>query len=108
VSFLRRPDTEQAGVVVGGERYPHGAPEVVRELLSSRSVVCDRFEAPNGLLGPRRIRTGETINPSSKPSTRWPSSALRQSLMTRHIELERTRILEGEAGVTHMHYRVQR
>jgi dihydrofolate reductase len=24
-----------------------------------------------------------------------------------HIELERTRILEGEAGVTHMHYRVQ-
>jgi dihydrofolate reductase len=25
-----------------------------------------------------------------------------------HIELERTRILEGEAGVTHMHYRVQR
>ena len=25
-----------------------------------------------------------------------------------HIELERTRILEGEPGVTHMHYRVQR
>jgi dihydrofolate reductase len=25
-----------------------------------------------------------------------------------HIELERTRILEGEAGVTHLHYRVQR
>jgi dihydrofolate reductase len=25
-----------------------------------------------------------------------------------HIELERTRILEGENGVTHMHYRVQR
>jgi dihydrofolate reductase len=25
-----------------------------------------------------------------------------------HIELERTRIIEGEAGVTHMHYRVQR
>jgi dihydrofolate reductase len=24
-----------------------------------------------------------------------------------HIELERTRILEGEAGVTHVHYRVQ-
>jgi dihydrofolate reductase len=24
------------------------------------------------------------------------------------IELERTRILEGEAGVTHLHYRVQR
>jgi hypothetical protein len=23
------------------------------------------------------------------------------------IELRRTRILEGEAGVTHMHYRVQ-
>jgi dihydrofolate reductase len=25
-----------------------------------------------------------------------------------HIELERTRILEGEAGVTHMHYRILR
>jgi dihydrofolate reductase len=25
-----------------------------------------------------------------------------------HIELERTRIIEGEAGVTHMHYRVRR
>jgi dihydrofolate reductase len=25
-----------------------------------------------------------------------------------HIELQRTRILEGEDGVTHMHYRVQR
>ena len=25
-----------------------------------------------------------------------------------HIELQRTRILEGEAGVTHMHYRVRR
>jgi dihydrofolate reductase len=25
-----------------------------------------------------------------------------------HIELERTRILEGEAGVTHMHYKVKR
>jgi dihydrofolate reductase len=25
-----------------------------------------------------------------------------------HIELKRTRILEGEAGVTHLHYRVQR
>ena len=25
-----------------------------------------------------------------------------------HIELERTRILEREGGVTHMHYRVQR
>jgi dihydrofolate reductase len=25
-----------------------------------------------------------------------------------HVELERTRVLEGEAGVTHLHYRVQR
>ena len=25
-----------------------------------------------------------------------------------HIELERTRVLEGEGGVTHLHYRVQR
>jgi dihydrofolate reductase len=29
-------------------------------------------------------------------------------LSPEYIELERTRILEGEAGVTHLHYRVQR
>ena len=30
------------------------------------------------------------------------------NLSPEHIELERSRILEGEAGVTHMHYRVLR
>ena len=30
------------------------------------------------------------------------------NLAPEHIELERTRILEGEGGVTHLHYRVQR
>ena len=30
------------------------------------------------------------------------------NLAPEQIELERTRILEGESGVTHMHYRVQR
>ena len=31
-----------------------------------------------------------------------------EGLATEQIELERTRILEGEGGVTHLHYRVQR
>jgi dihydrofolate reductase len=31
-----------------------------------------------------------------------------ENLAPEQIELERTRILEGEGGVTHMHYRVQR
>ena len=31
-----------------------------------------------------------------------------ENLAAEQIELERTRILEGENGVTHMHYRVQR
>jgi dihydrofolate reductase len=31
-----------------------------------------------------------------------------ENLAPEHVELERTRILEGEDGVTHMHYRVQR
>jgi dihydrofolate reductase len=30
------------------------------------------------------------------------------NLAPEHIELERTRILEGEGGVTHLHYRVRR
>ena len=32
---------------------------------------------------------------------------LLQGLALEQIELQRTRVLEGEAGVTHMHYRVQ-
>src|SRR3954453_23615606 len=31
-----------------------------------------------------------------------------EGLAAEQIELERTRVLEGEGGVTHMHYRVQR
>ena len=31
-----------------------------------------------------------------------------EGLAPEQIELQRTRILEGEGGVTHMHYRVQR
>jgi dihydrofolate reductase len=31
-----------------------------------------------------------------------------EGLAAEQVELERTRILEGEGGVTHMHYRVQR
>ena len=31
-----------------------------------------------------------------------------EGLAAEHVEVQRTRILEGEAGVTHMHYRVQR
>jgi dihydrofolate reductase len=31
-----------------------------------------------------------------------------EGLPAEQIELERTRILEGEGGVTHVHYRVQR
>jgi hypothetical protein len=30
-----------------------------------------------------------------------------EGLAPHHIELRRTRMLEGEAGVIHMHYRVQ-
>jgi dihydrofolate reductase len=33
---------------------------------------------------------------------------LLEGLAPEHIELERTRILEGEGGVTHMHHRVRR
>ena len=31
-----------------------------------------------------------------------------ENLAPEHIELERTRVLEGEGGVVHLHYRVQR
>ena len=30
------------------------------------------------------------------------------NLSPEHIELERTRVLEGDGGLTHLHYRVQR
>jgi dihydrofolate reductase len=31
-----------------------------------------------------------------------------EGLSPQHVELERTRVLEGEAGVTHLRYRVRR
>jgi dihydrofolate reductase len=31
-----------------------------------------------------------------------------EGLSPEHIELDRTRTLEGERGVTHLHYRVER
>ena len=31
-----------------------------------------------------------------------------EGLGPEHIELERTRVLEGDGGVTHVHYRVRR
>src|SRR3954447_25856210 len=42
------------------------------------------------------------------PGLRGQGRRLFDSLPPAHIELQRTRILEGEAGVTHMHYRVRR
>jgi hypothetical protein len=50
VRFLARHDAGPAGAWWAAvAKYPHGAPGVVRELLLSRSVVCDPLEAEQAL-----------------------------------------------------------
>jgi hypothetical protein len=51
----------------------------------------------------RSPRRGESINDGARSHPR----RLFENLDPEQIALERTRIPEGEAGVTHMHYRVQ-
>jgi hypothetical protein len=48
--FLRRRDTGPARAWwVAVERYPHGAPGIVRELMRGLSVACDPMEAEQAL-----------------------------------------------------------
>jgi hypothetical protein len=57
VGLIRRHDAGPAslwGAAVA--ENPHGAPGIVRELLLSRSVVCDPVEAEQALAWARRHR----------------------------------------------------
>jgi hypothetical protein len=50
VRFLRRHHAGPASAWWNAiADYPHGAPGIVRELLHSRSVVCDTLEAEQAL-----------------------------------------------------------
>jgi hypothetical protein len=50
VRFRCRHDTGPAGAWWAAvSDYPHGAPGIVRELLTSRCVVCDPLEAEQAL-----------------------------------------------------------
>ena len=67
----------------------------MRKLTLTQFMTLDRVVQSPG--GPTRTRAAVS-----------PRAPLFEHLGPEHIELERTRILEGEEGVTHMHYRVQR
>ena len=62
--------------------------------------VWDPSEAP----GARRPSLGI----SSPRSALWRSTKFTYAKRPEHIEMARGRVIEGEADVTHMHYRVQR
>jgi dihydrofolate reductase len=55
-----------------------------------------------------RARLLDEIEIHLVPVLLGPGRRLFDNLSPEHTELERTRVLEGEAGVTHLHYRVQR
>jgi dihydrofolate reductase len=50
----------------------------------------------------------DELEPHVVPVLFGQGRRLFEGLAAEQIELERTRILEGEGGVTHMHYRVRR
>ena len=77
-------------------------PNAVHLRARDVTLICSSRAPLEKLIG-YRVRMGWSFN--------WVStvgSDFHRDLGFLHIELERTRILEGEDGVTHMHYRVQR
>ena len=93
-----RPDN---GLGDGGHRLHEW---VLAPAHGDRQAIAERAAGVNGQS--RR-------DPGSEPQ-QWPLVTYVDDVTTamseakRDIELERTRILEGEGGVTHLRYRVQR
>src|ERR671914_103499 len=75
------------------------------EFMSTGAVVAGRgtFEPAGGWGG-----VLDEIELHVIPVLFGQGRRLFENLAAEQIELERTRILEGDGGVTHMHYRVQR
>jgi hypothetical protein len=77
------------GLGDGGERLHEWVPA---EPDAERHVISHRLAGVNRQVVPVLFGQGRRLFDNLAPE---------------QIELERTRILEGEAGVTHMHYRVR-
>ncbi len=76
--------------------------QVVDEFMATGAVVAGRAQLalPAGVLDELEIHL--------IPVLLGRGRRLFDNLRPEHIELERTRILEGEGDVTHLHYRVRR
>jgi hypothetical protein len=73
--YLRRRDTGRAGAWwTEVERYAHGAPGIVRELLRDSSVACDPVEAEQALARARAHpawgRGAGALSPNDWPQSR--------------------------------------
>ena len=90
---------------------------VLDEMMSTGAVVAGRgtFEPADGWGGDHHddvpifiLTRHDEIELHVIPVLFGQGRRLFEGLAPEQIELEHTRILEGESGVTHMHYRVQR
>jgi dihydrofolate reductase len=90
--------------------------QVFDEFMATGAVVAGRgtFEPAGGWGGDHHDGVPIFILTRQEPDVarQWPLVAyvtddLFEDLGPEHIGLERTRILEGEGGVTHLHYRVR-
>jgi dihydrofolate reductase len=93
------------------ERWPlvTGVDDVATAMISAKEAAGDKNVLVHGAgVAQMALAAGclDELELSVIPVLFGQGRRLFDGLAAEHIELERTRILEGEGGVTHMHYRV--
>jgi dihydrofolate reductase len=94
-------------------RWPlvHRVPDVETAMAEAKKAAGDKNVLVHGAGLTRLALAGGVLDElelSVIPVLFGDGRRLFDNLAAQHVELERTRVLQGEGGVTHMHYRVRR